>query len=69
MDGSMLRMPSWGWYRLGGQNMEGMGAEPDIYVHIDPNGLPAGEDNQLEAAIDYLLQQIGPGPAVIPAPG
>ena len=59
MDGSMLRMPAWGWYTLSGVNMEGTGARPDIYVHIDPNTLREGHDNQLEAAIGHLLGELG----------
>jgi tricorn protease len=59
MDGSTFRMPAWKNSRLDGTDMEGNGVVPDIYVHIDPNLTAEGKDNQLDAAIDYLLKEIG----------
>ncbi len=58
-DGSFFGMPIEGWYRLDGRNMEGFGCPADIYVHIDPNALAEGRDNQLEAAVSELLRQLG----------
>jgi hypothetical protein len=39
--------------------MEGSGSRPDIFVHIDPNALEDGRDNQLDAAVGYLLDELG----------
>ena len=55
MDGSNFRLPSWGWFRLNGMDMETNGCPPDIAVHIDPQALANGEDNQLTAAVEYVL--------------
>ncbi|MCH7472137.1 hypothetical protein IIA79_04205 [bacterium] len=57
-DGSTFRLPSWGWWRLNGENMEGNGSVPDIFVHIDPEALAHGRDNQIETAVEYLLDEI-----------
>jgi tricorn protease len=54
MDGSTFRMPNRGWWLLDDVNMEGFGAQPDIYVHIDPMVTARGGDNQLDAAVEYL---------------
>jgi len=59
LDGSYFRLPSWGWWRLNGMDMEGNGCPPDIYVHISPEGLAEGRDNQIEAAVEFLLKEIG----------
>jgi len=58
LDGSGFRMPSWLNSRLNGIDMELNGAVPDIIVHIDPTAVADGKDNQLDAAIDYLLKKI-----------
>lgn len=58
MDGSGFRMPAWLNARLNGVNMEHNGVVPDIYIHIDPEKVAKGEDNQLEAAIDFLLKKL-----------
>jgi len=58
LDGSSFTMPSWLNARLNGENMEHHGVIPDIYVHIDPEALAEGRDNQLEAAIDFLLDEL-----------
>ena len=61
MDGSVLRMPGIGNARLDGSDMEGQGAVPDIAVHIDPYLLTLGRDNQIEAAVAFLLAELGEG--------
>ncbi|HES57896.1 MAG TPA: PDZ domain-containing protein, partial [Firmicutes bacterium] len=58
MDGSRMSMPGFENARLNGEDMEGNGAQPDISVVIDPNALAEGRDNQIEAAVDFLLGQI-----------
>jgi tricorn protease len=56
LDGSQLRLPSWGWWLLDGRDMEGNGAQPDLPVVFDPHAAAIGIDNQLEAALAALLQ-------------
>jgi C-terminal processing protease CtpA/Prc/Tol biopolymer transport system component len=58
MDGSSMRMPGSGWYRLDGTNMEGNGAQPDIRVEMDLNDLVADNDLQLAKAVEVLLEQL-----------
>jgi len=60
MDGSTLGIPSGGNWRLSGEDMEGpdAGCIPDIIVLIDPEGVREGRDNQLEAAVEYLLKEL-----------
>ncbi|MFO7659422.1 MAG: S41 family peptidase [Candidatus Cloacimonadaceae bacterium] len=58
LDGSSMRMPGSGWYRLDGTNMEGNGAQPDIRVEMTPNDLVADNDLQLKKAVEVLMEQI-----------
>jgi len=59
VDGSRVRLPGRGWYRIGdGQNMEHHGAEPDIAVAFGPADEAAGRDPQLEAAVKAALELI-----------
>lgn len=58
MDGSSMRMPGSGWYRLDGTNMEGNGAQPDIKVEMDLNDIVADNDLQLTKAVEVLLEQL-----------
>jgi tricorn protease len=58
LDGSMLRLPAWGWSLLNGTDMEGHGAQPDVAVVFDPEQAAQGKDNQLAAGVDLLLQEI-----------
>ncbi|MEZ5337356.1 MAG: S41 family peptidase [bacterium] len=59
VDGSFLRMPGYLNMKYDGTDMEGNGCVPDIMVPIDPEQLANGVDNQLEAAISFLLDEIG----------
>jgi len=58
LDGSEMRMPGSGWYKMDGSNMEGTGAMPDIIVENHLNDLLQGKDNQLERAVKELLKEI-----------
>lgn len=58
MDGSSMRMPGTGWYTLGGANMEGTGAEPDILVEPTPEQLIADDDVQLRKAVEELQKEL-----------
>jgi C-terminal processing protease CtpA/Prc/Tol biopolymer transport system component len=58
MDGSSMRMPSSGWFRMNMQNMEFNGAVPDIEIPILPQHIVHNQDPQLDKAIEVLLNQI-----------
>jgi len=58
MDGSSMRMPRTGWYRLNKENMELNGAKPDIYVPRLPHHIVKNQDPQLEAAIAELMKVV-----------
>jgi tricorn protease len=58
LDGSMLRLPSWGWFLVNGTDMEGHGAQPDVRAPFDPEAAARGRDNQLEAAVKLLLGEV-----------
>ncbi|MDN5354591.1 MAG: tricorn protease [Candidatus Cloacimonadota bacterium] len=58
MDGSSMRMPSNGWYNLNNVNMEGNGAEPDIYVEPTPKQIIADDDIQLQRAVEELKKEL-----------
>jgi tricorn protease len=61
MDGSTLRLPSWGWWLLSGKDMEGNGAMPDVTVVFSPEQAAAGKDNQLEAAVAEVQKALAGG--------
>jgi len=42
-----------------GQEVEGVGLEPDLAVELDPGALAEGRDTQLDAALTYLKGKIG----------
>ena len=50
----MLRMPVAGWYTWQGECIEGIGVPPDIPVENSPETLAAGNDMQLEKALDLV---------------
>ncbi len=58
IDGSAMRMPGSGWYKLDGTNMEGSGAIPDILVDLTPNDIINENDVQLQTAINELLKEL-----------
>ena len=60
-DGSIMRVTVARWYTPGDRTIEGEGLTPDVVVEISDEQLEAGEDPQLEAALEYLrsLQQSG----------
>lgn len=58
VDGSSARMPTAGVYRLDGSPMENLGQQPDIRVEVTNEQFFAGEDPQLDRAIDELLRQL-----------
>jgi len=58
IDGSSMRLPGSGWYKMDGTNMEGTGAMPDIIVENSPNDVIADRDQQLLRAIEEILPQL-----------
>lgn len=58
LDGSSMRLPGSGWYKLDGTNMEGSGAMPDIIVENTPNDVIADRDPQLQRAIEEILKEL-----------
>ena len=61
VDGGVTTPPQFGLYgaRHGAWLIEGWGVEPDQVVQNRPADVLAGEDAQLEAAVDHLLAELG----------
>ncbi len=57
LDGGVLNKPEFSRYDVAGKTwiIEGVGVEPDIYVDNDPAKEYAGEDQQLDKAIEVVL--------------
>jgi tricorn protease len=58
LDGSSMRMPGTGWYRVDGSNMEGTGAMPDIIVEHSLNDIISNNDKQLQRAIEEIVKEL-----------
>lgn len=58
LDGSRMRMPGTGWFKIDGTNMEGTGARPDIIVEHSLNDIVANNDKQLSRAIKEILREL-----------
>jgi C-terminal processing protease CtpA/Prc len=58
-DGSTLTVTIQLWKTGQGQEIEGVGLEPDLTVELDPAALAEGRDSQLQAALDYLKAKLG----------
>lgn len=58
VDGTSIRLPSTGVYRLDGSNMENDGVVPDFALEVSPEDYFAGRDPQLDKSIEVLLGQI-----------
>ena len=57
MDGTGIRMPMSGVYRMDGTPMENMGQKPDYEVPWSNADFFAGKDPQLEKALDLLMKK------------
>jgi C-terminal processing protease CtpA/Prc len=55
VDGSFVRLPSWGCYTLDGKDLEATGVQPDIKVVNTFEDKIGGRDPQLDRAIDEVL--------------
>jgi len=58
IDGTHIRLPSWGNYTLDGKNLENLGIPPDITVENRPEDVAAGKDRQLETAVATALKEL-----------
>ncbi len=58
VDGSFVRLPSWGCYSLDGKDIEKTGVEPDIYVGMNFEDRINHRDPQLDKAIEEILKQL-----------
>ena len=70
VDGGYLRRPEFSRYDLAGKKwiMEGHGVDPDIVVDNDPAKEYAGIDEQLNKAIEVVLEEMKSEPVTIPPP-
>jgi len=68
-DGGLARAPMLGVYGPEGEWLiEGHGVDPDVVVDNPPHATFNGQDAQLDAGIDHLLQLIEKDPRPVPAP-
>lgn len=58
VDGSFVRLPSWGCYTLDGKDLELTGVAPDIKVVNTFEDKITGKDPQLDKAIEEVLESI-----------
>ncbi|HEX8332689.1 MAG TPA: S41 family peptidase [Segetibacter sp.] len=56
VDGSAVRLPSWGCYTLDGKNLEQTGVAPDIKIINTFQDKIAGKDPQLDRAIEEVMK-------------
>ena len=68
LDGGFLNKPEFSRYDVEGKNwiIEGYGVEPDIYVDNDPAKEYAGIDQQLNKAIEVILEELETNEKEIP---
>jgi Tol biopolymer transport system component len=58
VDGSSVRMPSWGCYTLDGKDIESTGVQPDILVVNTFEDKINGRDPQIERAVAEILKEL-----------
>jgi C-terminal processing protease CtpA/Prc len=58
VDGSFVRLPSWGCYTLDGKDIEFNGVQPDIKVINTFEDKINGRDPQLDKAIDEIMKDL-----------
>jgi tricorn protease len=67
LDGGFMNKPEFSRYSTEGEwIMEGIGVEPDIYVDNDPANEYAGIDDQLNKAIEVILEELKTKEKTIP---
>jgi carboxyl-terminal processing protease len=57
-DGSIIRVTIARWYTPNDRSIDGAGLEPDLVVELSDEERTAGKDPQLEAAVEYLEEQV-----------
>ncbi len=63
IDGAFMSVPTFGFFEKNGTwGIEGHGVDPDIEVVDDPSMMTNGEDPQLDAAIDHMLDELKRNP-------
>ena len=69
VDGSSLRLPSWGCYTLNGKDIEFTGVQPDVKVLNNFDDKMNGRDPQLDKAIEVILGRLAAplNPPAVPA--
>lgn len=69
LDGGYITVPEDSLYGLDSQwVMENHGVSPDMPVDDSPGVLLSGHDPQLEAAVNYLMEQLKQNPGELPPP-
>ncbi len=58
VDGSILSIPTVGWFTLKNLNLENHGVSPDVAVPLDLTKADRGEDNQITEAVKRLLEKL-----------
>ena len=58
VDGSTVRLPSWGCYTLNGKNLEQNGVSPDIYVKNTFEDRMNDKDPQIEKAVEEIMKEL-----------
>lgn len=59
VDGSVCRLPSWGCYKLNGDDIEKTGVIPEIIVRNTIQDRTNGKDPQLDKAIEEIMAEVG----------
>ena len=63
IDGGSVTVPNFGFYETDGTwGIEGHGVDPDIEVIADPSKMQNGRDIQIDAAVQYLLEELEKNP-------
>ncbi len=57
-DGSVLSVPTVGWYTMSDQNLENQGVSPDLTIQLDLTKADRGEDNQLSETVSRLMGKL-----------
>jgi C-terminal processing protease CtpA/Prc len=58
VDGSFIRLPSWGCYSLDGKDLEMSGVQPDLLIINSFDDKLNGRDPQLDKAIEEVMRQL-----------
>jgi tricorn protease len=58
VDGSVVRLPSWGCFTLDGGNLEHNGVSPDIYVKNTFEDKMNNRDPQIEKAVQEIMKEL-----------